>query len=261
MKTFLVIFLIATSILKTNAQGSPKAEDFFKTSTILTFDTNIKPEQLIGTIIYYKLGDKDNFEYLPILSPEQMKKYEPTYNNKILFQTMATKETVASVKYLAFFNATVGVKNLLEVVLEDVLDYRVPSFTTDLNVKTQTFLFAEPLIRLGYIVEYIDNVNYCSLTTRLFAEQKVGVSGNYFVSADAKQYSSTSEFATKRLISLHSIKLNPFVSLTSQLGGSIAKLNAVALSESSTSTPLNTDKYQVINTLKLGSLKTIIGEN
>lgn len=86
MRKLLSILLVSGVTFSSFAQ-TPKAEDFFKNSTILTFDTNVKPEQLIGTLIYYKQGSKDNFEYLPLLSQEQMKKYEPAYNNKILFQT------------------------------------------------------------------------------------------------------------------------------------------------------------------------------
>ena len=266
MKQLITLLFTVSTAFSTFAQ-TQKAEDVFKTASMVTFDTNVKPEQLIGALIYYKPGKKDEFEYFQILSTEQLKKYEPVYNNRIIFQSMVTKETVASAKYLAFFSTSVTVTHLLEVVLEDVLDYRVPNFATEPNVKTQTFMYAENLIRKGYQVDFVDNVNYCSLTTRLFNEAKISANGNYYVSADAKNYSSTSEFSTKRLISLHSINLNNLITIGgalagSTLGGSIAKLNTAAITENSTTKPATSESgYLVAKTLKLGSIKTLTGEN
>lgn len=213
MKRFKLMLILQVVVLAAFSQEAQKAEEHFKTSSIISFNTNVKPEQLIGTLIYYKPGKKDEFEYFTILTDEQLKKFEPTYNNKIVYQTMADKSFVSSVKYLSIFSASVQTNYLLEVVLEDVLDYKVPSFATDPTISKQVFLYTRPLVEQGFIVEYVDNVNMCTLTTRLFQQQDAKASGSYFVDAKAKQYASKTDFASKRLISLHSVNVSRFINI------------------------------------------------
>ncbi|WP_120259424.1 hypothetical protein [Sphingobacterium detergens] len=192
-------------------QEQAKAESAFKNATFISFNTNIKPEQLIGSIIYYKEGKKDEFDYFPILKASQIEKIEPIYNNEILFSTMVNKSTVTSAKYLAIINVNVATNYMLEVIVEDVLDYRAPSFAADSEVQSQALFYARVLKNQGYIVEYVDHVNLCTLTSKVYAEQKIEGQGSYFVDASNKTYGSNDEFSSKRLISLHSVPLTPFV--------------------------------------------------
>jgi len=187
-----------------------------------------------------------------------------------MFSTMVSKSNISSAKYLSIINVNVAVNYMLEVILEDVLDYKAPSFASDADIQTQALFYAGILKRQGYITEYIDNVNLCTLTSKVFSEQRIEGQGSYFVDASNKTFASNDEFTSKRLISIHSVNLTLFVDdfkvtkLTDKLSTKAKstlkdKLASKALAETNapeTSVP----SYVIANKIKLGSKEVILSK-
>lgn len=194
-----------------------EAESFFKKSTVINFNQKQDPYDLIGALIYYKDPNRIDWEYISLIPVDDRYKLLPKYNHEIVYQSMVSYEVAVKVKYLGFISAEMTNKNYVEVVLEDFYDLVVDNFVTNDDFKKKIFSLGAILKKQGYKVEFVDKLNLTTLKTRKYTEDKKEA-GIVFIDAKGTEYSQSSDFTAKKIISLHSIDVTPFLDDTKPLG-------------------------------------------
>lgn len=210
MKIYLFItgFLFCTLAI---AQDEKSPDDFFKDSTVLSFNDKTDPRDIIGALVYYKDQNKTDWKYVNLYTTGELAKIEPQENQAVIYEDMVKKEVLASIKYLKIFSADVKANELLQVVMTDQYDLKVDSFLSNPAIRQKVLEEARWLYRQGYHVEYIDKVNQTIITTKLFKEGAQQIGFNYYASGEAKNYTATSKYTVKKLVSVHSVLLDPFL--------------------------------------------------
>lgn len=205
------IFISATVRSEQIDEALSNAEEFFNDQTIINATALTRPGDLIGSLVYYKEGNEQAWEFVKIVPKEILETIDPIQNNKIILQTMASHNTVVEAKYLTFFKAKIKQENLLQVILEDLYDLEAPSFLSNPEVRALVDKWGKALIKAGYEVFYVDRVNVTSLSSKIFEEGEQTAGFNFYVEGSGSNYRSTEKFKEKVLISLHRNRINDFI--------------------------------------------------
>lgn len=205
------IFLLTVSQAQTTTPTEmEKAENYFRNSSVVTFNEDYSSKDYIGSLIYYKPGEEKNLRILKITKPNDSTIVRTAIDD-ILYQKMHTREEVVSAKFLGIFNTKVTNKNLLEVILLRDYSLEAQSFLTDSIIFHKVLRFSKPLKNAGFIVEFIWKVNVNKLTSRVFKEGEIQVGFNYQVEGSGKIYNKTEDFTKKNLITLQTIDVSLFI--------------------------------------------------
>lgn len=235
MKNFItsllsIFILTASQAQTTQPSEMEKAENYFRNSSVVTFNEDYSPKDYIGSIIYFKPNEEKNIRVLKITKPNDSTIVKEVIDD-ILYQKMHTKEEVANAKFLGIFNSKVTNKNVLEVVLLRDYSLEAQSFLTDLNLYQQILKFAKPLKNAGYNVEFVWKVNVNKITSRVFKEGEIQVGFNYQAEGSGKIYNKTEDFTKKNLITLQTIDVSLFLteatkSIDKVMKGNNLKMNS-----------------------------------
>jgi hypothetical protein len=215
MKLPSIILLFAFIGLKAFSQSkldteTSKAETFFKTASVITFNEDYNPRDYIGSIIYYKKGDQANIRVLKITKPNDSTVIQQSIDD-ILYQKMHTREDVLNVKYLGIFSSKIEQKNLLEVILLRDYSLETQSFLIDSTLYNKVMKNAVRLKKAGYEVEFVWKVNVNKLTSRVFKQGEIQVGFNYQAEGKGGNYNKTEDFTKKNLITLQTIDISVFI--------------------------------------------------
>lgn len=215
MKKLITVVLSTITLIVCQAQTTTpsemdKAENYFRNSSVVTFNEDYSPKDYIGSLIYYKAEDEKNLRVLKITKPNDSTIVRTPIDD-ILYQKMHTREEVASAKFLGIFNTKVTNQHLLEVILLRDYSLEAQSFLTDLVLFQQILKFSEPLKKAGYKVEFVWKVNVNKLTSRVFKEGSIQAGFNYQVEGSGKIYNKTEDFTKKNLITLQTIDVALFL--------------------------------------------------
>src|SRR5690606_12317075 len=204
MKKIILLMYLVSSMLA-NAQTADKelqkAEDFFKTANVITYNEDYDPYDYVGSLIYFKKEKPNEFKVFKLISSD-IKGITRIEKGEIIYQKMHTKEDVSQAKFLGIFNSKVSNKNLLEVVLTKNYSLESPNVFDNLDLYTRINSISKVLIAQGYTVEYVWKVNVNQLTSRLFKEGNIQAGLNYQVQGDTKIYNQTEDFMRKSLFTL-----------------------------------------------------------
>jgi len=207
----LSVSLLGNLQAQTDAQTEmEKAENYFRNSSVVTFNEDYDPKDYIGSIIYYKPGNKKDLRILKITKPNDSTIIRRSIDD-ILYQKMHNKDEVASAKFLGIFSAKVTHQHLLEVILLRDYSLEAQSFLTDLALYQKVLKYSKPLKDAGYNAEFVWKVNINKLTSRVFKEGDVQAGFNYQVEGSGKSYYKTEDFTKKSLITLQTIDVSIFM--------------------------------------------------
>ena len=217
MKKLFAILLslfVVTISLSQPAQPTEmeKAENFFRTASVITYNSDYSPKDYVGSLIYYKPEKKDEIVVLKLNKINDTSIVQILIDD-ILYQKVHTHEEVVSAKFLGIFSSKVTNKNLLEVVLLRDYSLEAPSFLSDSQLFDQILKFSKPLINSGYKVEYVWKVNVNKLTSRVFKEGGIQAGLNYQAEVSGKTYFATEDFTKKQLITIQSNDVGIFLNI------------------------------------------------
>ena len=206
---FVVTILMAQPAQPTEME---KAENFFRTASVLTYNADYSPKDYVGSLIYYKPDRKDELIILKFNKINDSSIVQIPIDD-ILYQKVHTHEEVASAKFLGIFNSKVTNKHLLEVVLLRDYSLEAPSFISDAQLFEQIKKVSIPLINDGYNVEYVWKVNVNKLTSRIFKEGGIQAGLNYQAEVSGKTYFLSENFTKKQLITIQSNDVGIFLNI------------------------------------------------
>lgn len=194
-----------------NLQNIQKMKDYFSGLTVYDLKEKfVMADNLIGSIIYYKKGDKQDFQYVQILNEDAVKKISPDAGENAVFQGVFDKSNVSELNLLSYFSGTLTERNYLQVLMARDYELKVPNSFTDKKVYSKLFKICSKLFPAGYVVEYVDSVDQFSFTTWLYTESNSGASVSNGVSLliGGKVYAQTNKFDTRKIIAAHAVILD-----------------------------------------------------
>ena len=229
-----------------------KAEEFFKNSSVLTYNEDYDPSDYIGSLIYYKKDKPNEFKVIKLTNSDS-KEIKRTEKGEIIYQKMHTKNDVTNAKFLGIFNSTVQNNNLLEVVLTKNYSLEAPNVFENLELSTKINNISNNLIKNGFVVEYIWKVNVNQLTSRLYKEGKIEAGLNYQIQGDTKIYNQSENFQRKGLLTLQTYDT---AILLPSVADNVSKLLKSSNDKSTADKPLSDKSLNLSDFQKIYSLTT-----